>query len=317
MNLVLLSTQLKSMGISHVSQFPFPTPPPAASLRASIDSLLNLNALTRVTNTSSDGTVTTTEALTPLGVRISGLPLLPRLAVMLLKARELGVLPHVIAVVAAMTAQVRCLLCIDRSFAALCFFGCLCHVVVIQNPLLRPSSAKAPGASSSVKNATADTVVDEPSDSDVSEYEEEDSEEGEGEEESVAKDTARRAAAAARAAHAKWAHPTSDALALLALVTEYSNVVAAAGTGAKEASWKWCKENYVRHKVISINTTRVSYGTFLLCCCYSVICVVCRESMWLFISVLSSGVCCLLCITPRADHERDLPVDAAAAAHVP
>lgn len=109
--------QLKSMGIANVTQFPFPTPPPVSSLRAAVDSLIHLSALSRTvaTTTTSAGwdqpstasaAVIETERLTPLGQQLATLPILPRLGAMLLLSQEYGVTHYVAAVVAAMTVQV-------------------------------------------------------------------------------------------------------------------------------------------------------------------------------------------------------------------
>ena len=53
--------------------------------------------------------VTVQEQLTDLGRTLVKFPLLPRFGAMLVKAQELGVLQHTIAVVAGMSAQVGCL----------------------------------------------------------------------------------------------------------------------------------------------------------------------------------------------------------------
>lgn len=64
------------------------------------------------------------EKLTELGRKLTQYPVLPRLGVMLVKALQLGVLVPVVAVVAALSVQVRfvlviyVLLCLDCSGAA-------------------------------------------------------------------------------------------------------------------------------------------------------------------------------------------------------
>jgi HrpA-like RNA helicase len=141
--------QLKSMGIGNVMQFPFPTPPPASSMKAAVDALVHLSALSRsVAKTTAVGgwdessaataTVIETESLTPLGRKLSNLPILPRLGAMLLLAQEYGVNAHVAAVVAAMTVQVNCtLLEIEKLSPHVAVAVCSRHLFALAT---RPSS---------------------------------------------------------------------------------------------------------------------------------------------------------------------------------
>ena len=116
--------QLKSMGISFVEQFPFPTSPPAASLHSAIETLANLGAITRVrvtqsaaassdwdTGASSGGApagpvAVVDERLTTVGEQLVPFPVAPRLGKILLVGKRVGVINFALAAVAALSAQV-------------------------------------------------------------------------------------------------------------------------------------------------------------------------------------------------------------------
>lgn len=82
--------QMKTMGLDHVVNFPFPTPPARSSLIKAEKLLKNLGALT------SAGQVT------PLGHSISIHPLSPRYGKMLAIGSQHGCLPYVIALVSGL-----------------------------------------------------------------------------------------------------------------------------------------------------------------------------------------------------------------------
>ncbi|ORX79504.1 P-loop containing nucleoside triphosphate hydrolase protein [Anaeromyces robustus] len=88
--------QMKSMGISQVCNFPFPTPPNRDQLRKSEKILTYLGALDPNTKNFK---------ITPLGKLIAKLPVLPRYGKMLILAAQQGnnILPYVIAIVAGLS----------------------------------------------------------------------------------------------------------------------------------------------------------------------------------------------------------------------
>ncbi|MFO1071547.1 MAG: ATP-dependent helicase HrpB [Geminicoccaceae bacterium] len=87
-DLAPLALELAAWGARDASQLRFPTPPPAGALAQARTLLGELAAL--------DGT----GAVTPLGRRMAELPLHPRLAFMVLRAKEHGLLPTALAVAA-------------------------------------------------------------------------------------------------------------------------------------------------------------------------------------------------------------------------
>jgi len=88
--------QMKSMGISQVCNFPFPTAPNRDQLRKSERILTYLGALDPDTKNLK---------ITPLGKLIAKLPVLPRYGKMLILAAQQGneILPYVIAIVAGLS----------------------------------------------------------------------------------------------------------------------------------------------------------------------------------------------------------------------
>lgn len=86
-----LVLQMKAMGIHHIVNFPFPSPPPRESLAKGIELLQYLGALDKEMQ------------LTDLGKQMSLFPLNPRHAKMLLIGNQHGCMGYVIAVVAALS----------------------------------------------------------------------------------------------------------------------------------------------------------------------------------------------------------------------
>ncbi|EPX73969.1 ATP-dependent RNA helicase Dhr1 [Schizosaccharomyces octosporus yFS286] len=83
--------QMKSMNIDNVANFPYPTPPSRANLQKALHLLSVLGA------TDREG------RLTKLGEQMSLFPLSPRFSKMLIIGQQLGCLPFVIALVAALS----------------------------------------------------------------------------------------------------------------------------------------------------------------------------------------------------------------------
>ncbi|PGH31285.1 ATP-dependent RNA helicase DHX37/DHR1 [[Emmonsia] crescens] len=85
--------QMKTMGLHHVINFPFPTPPSRTSLAKAEKLLRNLGAL------SLDGQVTET------GLHLSLYPLSPRFGKMLQIGHQHGCMPYVVALVSALAVS--------------------------------------------------------------------------------------------------------------------------------------------------------------------------------------------------------------------
>jgi hypothetical protein len=121
----------------------------------------------------------------------------------------------------------------------------------VQSPFIRPSH-KAATASVKDKSADTTTVEEEASDTEVSDYADEDSEgsdaDGNAEKE---REEMRKKFAAARAAHAKWAHDSSDALTLLNCVIDYVEALKTGPGSVKENGWRFCKANFLRYKTMT------------------------------------------------------------------
>ncbi|KAI8115730.1 hypothetical protein FF38_02696 [Lucilia cuprina] len=88
-----LVLQMKAMGLSKISNFPFPTAIPDSSLQKGLKTLQNIGALD------------TKEEITKLGEQMSLFPLHPRHAKMLLIANQNQCLPLIIALVATMSVN--------------------------------------------------------------------------------------------------------------------------------------------------------------------------------------------------------------------
>lgn len=86
-----LVLQMKAMGIHHIVNFPFPSPPPRDSLAKGIELLQFLGALDSQSQ------------LTDLGQQMSLFPLNPRHAKMLLIGNQHGCMGYIIAIVAALS----------------------------------------------------------------------------------------------------------------------------------------------------------------------------------------------------------------------
>lgn len=99
--------QMLSLGFGDISAFPFLTPPDSRGVKAAIDLLVELGAVTEPVagpRSSSDAS-TRGPRLTDLGREISRLPIDPRFARMLIEAKRIGVLRDVLAIVAGMSIQ--------------------------------------------------------------------------------------------------------------------------------------------------------------------------------------------------------------------
>lgn len=89
---------MKSMKISSVSKFPFPTPPAASQVDAAVKMLANVGCLQlNAMDIDGDGEIT------PLGAAVATFPLGVRCGKMLLVAAHAGVLDYAIAIVAALS----------------------------------------------------------------------------------------------------------------------------------------------------------------------------------------------------------------------
>ncbi|QEV99498.1 ATP-dependent RNA helicase HrpA [Microbacterium caowuchunii] len=88
--------QMLSLGFGDISAFPFLTPPDSRGVQAAFDLLVEIGAVRR----TRQGTT-----LTAIGREISRLPIDPRFARMLIAARDGGVLPSVLAIVAGLSIQ--------------------------------------------------------------------------------------------------------------------------------------------------------------------------------------------------------------------
>jgi ATP-dependent helicase HrpA len=90
--------QMLSLGFGDISSFPFLTPPDSRGVKAALDLLVELGAVTLGRGSESP-------RLTDLGREIARLPIDPRFARMLIEARSRGVLRDVMAIVAGMSIQ--------------------------------------------------------------------------------------------------------------------------------------------------------------------------------------------------------------------
>ncbi|OEU09473.1 P-loop containing nucleoside triphosphate hydrolase protein, partial [Fragilariopsis cylindrus CCMP1102] len=90
---------MKSMNISSVSSFPFPTPPDKSQIEAAVKLLANIGCVD-ISNMERDGG---DGAVTKLGKAVSKLPLGVRYAKILLVAAQAGILDYAIVVVAILS----------------------------------------------------------------------------------------------------------------------------------------------------------------------------------------------------------------------
>jgi ATP-dependent helicase HrpA len=88
--------QMLSLGFGDISSFPFLTPPDSRGVKAAVDLLVELGAVTNAARGPR---------LTDLGREVSRLPIDPRFARMLIEARRTGVLRDVLAIVAGLSIQ--------------------------------------------------------------------------------------------------------------------------------------------------------------------------------------------------------------------
>ena len=90
---------MKAMKISHVGNFPFPTPPDKTQLASALETLANIGCvdLSNIETGKTDGEVT------KLGAAVAKLPMGVRYGKMLLVAAQGGVLDYAIAMVAALS----------------------------------------------------------------------------------------------------------------------------------------------------------------------------------------------------------------------
>lgn len=95
-SLAAVILQMLALGFGDISDFPFLTPPDARGVRAALDLLTELRAVTRRGDEVR---------LTKIGREIARLPIDPRFARMLLEARTLGVTRDVLAIVSGLSIQ--------------------------------------------------------------------------------------------------------------------------------------------------------------------------------------------------------------------
>ncbi|QPE03837.1 ATP-dependent RNA helicase HrpA [Microbacterium schleiferi] len=91
-NLAAVLLQMMALGMGDVAAFPFLTPPDSRGVKAAMDLLLELGAVAA-------------GRLTKVGRELARLPIDPRLARMLVEARQRDVLPSVLAIVAGLSIQ--------------------------------------------------------------------------------------------------------------------------------------------------------------------------------------------------------------------
>ncbi|KAH3887884.1 probable ATP-dependent RNA helicase DHX37 [Dreissena polymorpha] len=102
-----LVLQMKDMNIDKIVNFPYPTPPDAEQIKAAESLLISLGALTQPTAPRSYKESQTERAtkITPLGRAMASFPVSPRYAKMLALSHQHGLLPYVVAIVAALSVQ--------------------------------------------------------------------------------------------------------------------------------------------------------------------------------------------------------------------
>ncbi|KAL1440635.1 hypothetical protein MTO96_009193 [Rhipicephalus appendiculatus] len=103
-----LVLQMKAMNIDKVVNFPYPSPPDKEALKAAEKKLILMGALEELPKPTRFKDISKWEwsaRITPLGRAMSCFPVSPRYAKMLALSHQHGLLPYIIAVVAAMTVQ--------------------------------------------------------------------------------------------------------------------------------------------------------------------------------------------------------------------
>lgn len=99
-NLASVILQMASLGLGDIAKFPFVEAPDGKSIRDGVNLLDELGAIEPGTRDAPDG-----PTLTRIGRELARLPVDPRLARMLVEARDNGVLPAVTVIVAALSLQ--------------------------------------------------------------------------------------------------------------------------------------------------------------------------------------------------------------------
>jgi ATP-dependent helicase HrpA len=89
--------QMLALGFGDIAAFPFLTPPDSRGVKAALDLLLELGAISSARGSGPE--------LTAIGRRIARLPIDPRFARMLVEAERTGALPDVLAIVAGLSIQ--------------------------------------------------------------------------------------------------------------------------------------------------------------------------------------------------------------------
>ncbi|HKT57609.1 MAG TPA: ATP-dependent RNA helicase HrpA, partial [Microbacterium sp.] len=97
--------QMLALGFGDVASFPFLTPPDSRGVKAALDLLAELGAVTESRSPRDRSEAKGGPRLTELGREIARLPIDPRFARMLIQARRDDVLPQVLAIVAGMSIQ--------------------------------------------------------------------------------------------------------------------------------------------------------------------------------------------------------------------
>ncbi|XP_052798747.1 probable ATP-dependent RNA helicase DHX37 [Mya arenaria] len=102
-----LVLQMKDMNIEKIVNFPYPTQPDMEQIRAAENLLISLGALTQPQQPKSfkDSKKEATTTITPLGRAMACFPVSPRYAKMLSLGHQHGLLPYVVAIVAALSVQ--------------------------------------------------------------------------------------------------------------------------------------------------------------------------------------------------------------------
>ena len=227
--------QLKDMGIVKAAQFPFPSPPPKASLQRALHTLYAIGALEARNRARLAGDenpeLEEDEALTPLGAHLSHLPVHPRLGKILVlgskQSSDIATLS--VALVAGMTIQ----------------------EVFIRPSRVSPSTASTTSAlDAKDDDDEGDGDGDELEDStwDVSGGDATSADPAEDEEQ-------RKRREAAALSRARFQHPLSDALTGLRVLGAHAHACVVEPEGTRShwkvnvpASLRWCRSHFLRHK---------------------------------------------------------------------
>ncbi|WP_424937496.1 MULTISPECIES: ATP-dependent RNA helicase HrpA [Bacteria] len=97
--------QMLSLGFGDIADFPFLTPPDSRGIKAALDLLAELGAVTLGSARGGTGAAGETPRLTRIGREISRMPIDPRFARMLVEAGRTGVVRDVLAIVAGLSIQ--------------------------------------------------------------------------------------------------------------------------------------------------------------------------------------------------------------------